>query len=39
MKIECGYNISYVCSQSVPMLLMLRVHPSRQADLETPEKS
>jgi transglutaminase-like putative cysteine protease len=37
MKIECGYNISYVCSQSVPMLLMLRVHPSRQADLETPE--
>ena len=37
MKIECGYNISYDCIQAVPMLLMLRVHPSRQADLETPE--
>jgi transglutaminase-like putative cysteine protease len=38
MKIACGYTISYRCAQDTPMLLMLRVHPSRQADLEEPER-
>jgi transglutaminase-like putative cysteine protease len=38
MKIHCGYEISYDCAQATPMLLMLRTHPSRQADLEAPER-
>lgn len=38
MKIQAGYEISYDCAQPTPMLLMLRVHPSRQADLESPER-
>lgn len=33
MKIEAGYDIAFNCFQEVPMLLMLTVHPSRQADL------
>jgi hypothetical protein len=32
MKIQAGYEIAYDCVQPTPMLLMLRVHPSRQAD-------
>lgn len=35
MKIEAGYDIAFECSQNVPMLLMLSVHPSRQHDLLT----
>src|SRR5918993_495997 len=38
MRIQAGYEISYDCAQPTPMLLMLRVHPSRQADLESPER-
>ncbi|HKG85346.1 MAG TPA: transglutaminase family protein [Beijerinckiaceae bacterium] len=38
MRIQCGYEIAYDCAQPTPMLLMLRVHPSRQADLEAPER-
>ncbi|MGO4513292.1 transglutaminase family protein [Bradyrhizobium sp. 2TAF36] len=33
MKIRAGYDIAFECSQDVPMVLMLSVHPSRQADL------
>src|SRR5215207_11127913 len=38
MKIRAGYEIAYDCAQATPMLLMLRVHPSRQSDLENPER-
>ena len=38
MRIQAGYEISYDCDQPTPMLLMLRVHPSRQSDLEAPER-
>jgi hypothetical protein len=38
MRIQAGYEISYDCAQPTPMLLMLRVHPSRQSDLESPER-
>ncbi len=38
MKIRAGYEIAYDCAQPTPMLLMLRVHPSRQSDLECPER-
>jgi transglutaminase-like putative cysteine protease len=33
MRIRCGYRIAYECSQPVPMLLALSLHPSREADL------
>ncbi len=35
MKIEAGYDIAFTCSQKVPMVLMLSVHPSRQHGLLT----
>jgi transglutaminase-like putative cysteine protease len=38
MKIHAGYEISYDCSQPTPMILMLSVHPSRTADLITPDR-
>ncbi|WP_342736268.1 transglutaminase family protein [Bradyrhizobium sp. B117] len=38
MKIEVGYNIAFKCSQNVPLLLMLSVHPSRQRDLLTKDE-
>jgi transglutaminase-like putative cysteine protease len=37
MKIRVGYKISYACPQPTPMLLMLRVHPSRENDLHHPD--
>ena len=37
MRIRCGYEIVYDCPAPTPMLLMLNVHPSRLADLETPD--
>src|ERR1700688_2552521 len=35
LKIRAGYDIAFNCFQTVPMLLMLSVHPSRQQDLLT----
>ncbi len=35
MRIRCGFRIAYECSQPVPMLLALSVHPSREQDLLT----
>jgi hypothetical protein len=35
LKIRAGYDIAFSCSQEVPILLMLSVHPSRQQDLLT----
>ncbi|MBI3505247.1 MAG: transglutaminase family protein [Proteobacteria bacterium] len=37
MRIRLGYDIAYQCPQPTPMLLLLRVHPSRGNDLETPD--
>jgi len=37
MKIRAGYEISYDCAQSTPMIAMLSVHPSRLQDLVTPD--
>ena len=37
MKIRAGYEISYECPQTTPMILTLSVHPSRCADLLTPD--
>jgi hypothetical protein len=33
LKIRAGYDIAFEGSHDVPMVLMLSVHPSRQADL------
>ena len=38
MKIRAGYEISYDCPQPTPMILTLSVHPSRVADLMTPDR-
>jgi hypothetical protein len=38
MKIHAGYEISDTCLQPTPMILMLSVHPSRVADVITPDR-
>jgi transglutaminase-like putative cysteine protease len=38
MRIRLGYDISYDCPQPTPMLLLLRVHPSRENDLLGPDE-
>ena len=37
MKIRAGYRISYQCQRPTPMILVLRVHPSREPDLILPD--
>ena len=37
MRIRAGYELTYEHQQPTPMLLMLRVHPSRRTDLLTDE--
>ncbi|WP_411289031.1 transglutaminase-like domain-containing protein [Phenylobacterium sp.] len=37
MRIRTGYEIVYELPAPTPMLLMLNVHPTRIADLETPD--
>ena len=37
MQIRLGYKIAYECPRVTPMLLMLRVHPSRENDLLGPD--
>ena len=37
MRIRAGFRITYDCPAPSPLLMMLSVHPSRQADLETPD--
>ena len=38
MLIRAGYEISYECAQSTPMLLVLTIHPSRTRDLRSPHR-
>jgi transglutaminase-like putative cysteine protease len=38
VKIRFGYELVYSCPQPTPMILMLRVHPSRTADLLVPDE-
>ena len=37
MRIRIGYEIAYACTQPTPMVLTLKVHPSRIRDLVTPD--
>jgi hypothetical protein len=38
LKIRAGYDIAFECTQDVPMVLLLSVHPSREKDLLTPQR-
>ena len=38
MIIRAGYDIAFDCSQEVPMVVLLSVHPSRQKDLRSEHK-
>ncbi|RBP12823.1 transglutaminase-like putative cysteine protease [Roseiarcus fermentans] len=38
MLIEAGFDIAFECPAPTPMLLQLRVHPTRDADLLTPDR-
>jgi transglutaminase-like putative cysteine protease len=37
MLIEAGFDIAFECPAQTPMLLQLNIHPSRDADLLTPD--
>lgn len=37
MQIKAGFTLTYECPQPTPMLLNLNLHPSRRADLLTPQ--
>jgi transglutaminase-like putative cysteine protease len=37
MLIEAGFDITFQCPARTPMLLQLNIHPSRDADLLTPD--
>ena len=38
MLIEAGFDIAFECAAQTPMLLQLNVHPTRDADLLTPDR-
>jgi transglutaminase-like putative cysteine protease len=38
VKIQLGFDLTYACADSTPMILMLNVHPSRTGDLITPDR-
>ncbi|MDV6330860.1 transglutaminase family protein [Asticcacaulis sp. 201] len=38
MQIKAGYTLTYTCVVPTPMLLCLNIHPSRRADLLTPQE-
>jgi transglutaminase-like putative cysteine protease len=37
MQIKAGFSLTYECPQPTPMLLCLNIHPSRRADLLSPQ--
>ena len=38
MVIEAGFDIAFECPAATPMILQLSIHPSRDADLLTPDR-
>ena len=38
MLIEAGFDVAFECPAQTPMLLQLNVHPTRDADLLTPDR-
>jgi hypothetical protein len=38
MLIEAGFDVTFECPAATPMILQLSIHPSRDADLLTPDR-
>ena len=38
MLIEAGFDLAFECPAATPMILQLSIHPSRDADLLTPDR-
>jgi transglutaminase-like putative cysteine protease len=38
VKIHIGFDLTYECANSIPIIFMLNVHPSRAGDLITPDR-
>ena len=38
MLIEAGFDVAFECPATTPMILLLSIHPSRDADLLTPDR-
>ena len=38
MLIEAGFDVAFECPAATPMILQLSIHPSRDADLLTPDR-
>jgi hypothetical protein len=38
MLIEAGFDVAFECPAATPMILLLSIHPSRDADLLTPDR-
>ena len=38
MRIRAGFEIAYECTNATPMLLVMSIHPTRFADLQTPHQ-
>ena len=38
MLIEAGFDVAFECPTATPMILQLSIHPSRDADLLTPDR-
>ena len=38
MLIEAGFDVAFECPVATPMILQLSIHPSRDADLLTPDR-
>ena len=38
MLIEAGFDVAFECPATTPMILQLSIHPSRDADLLTPDR-
>ena len=36
MLIEAGFDVAIECPAATPMILQLRIHPSRDADQDAP---
>ena len=37
MLIEAGFDVAFECPAATPMILQFSIHPSRDADLLTPD--
>jgi len=37
MLIEAGFDVAFECPAATPMILQLSIHPSRDADMLTPD--